>query len=206
MSQTPARQKSPERDKRPYLRAQDRRQQLLGVAAGIAGKDGLDRLTMAGLASQAGVSRQLVYEHFADLPDLVAALLIDRFAAVDAKIAAALALNDKPGVETALFAVRQALSLGSEERGILRALLTRTSPRDHELADLAATLRNRVIDRWTEIIGSRTDPATRALVWAIVNAIFAIGDLIDTKTISIDQLTRLITAAYATPSIDPTAR
>lgn len=194
----PARSDQP---KRPYLRADDRRRQLLATAATIAGRDGLHALTMAGLAAEAGVSRQLVYEHFADLPTLVAELLLDRFAAVDATIAGALAQYDRPGVDAALFAARQALSLRSEERQILRTLLmTGASGRNHELAELAAAMRARVIDRWTEIIGSSADPAARALIWAVVNAVFGLGDMIDTGAVSvdeaIDQLARLLAGAF----------
>jgi len=192
---------APARSKRPYLRAGDRRRQLLATAATIAGRDGVHALTMAGLAAEAGVSRQLVYEHFSDLPTLVAGLLLDRFAAVDATIADALSQADRPGIDAALFAAREALSLRPEERQILRTLLmTGTSGRNHELAELTAAMRARVIDRWTEIIGSSADPAARALVWAVANAVFGLGDMIDTGTVSvdeaIDELARLLAGAF----------
>jgi hypothetical protein len=47
-----------------------------------------------------------VYEHFADLPNLVAGLVLDRFAAVDATIAGALAQTEGPGLDAALFATK----------------------------------------------------------------------------------------------------
>jgi hypothetical protein len=86
--------------------------------------------------------------------------VLDRFAAVDATSAGALAQTESPEIDAALFAARRALSLRPEERSILRALLmTGTTGRNHELADLAAAIRARVIDRWTEMIGSSADPA-----------------------------------------------
>ena len=73
------------------MRAADRRRQLLEAAGRVAGREGLGRLTMVGVATEAGVSRQLVYEHFADLPTLVWALVANRFGAAEATIASALA-------------------------------------------------------------------------------------------------------------------
>ena len=78
------------RARRPYLRAADRRRQLLDAAMTIAGRDGIERITMVAVAAEAGVSRQLLYEHFSDLETLVVTLLLDRFAALDATISAAI--------------------------------------------------------------------------------------------------------------------
>ena len=61
-----ARRKTP----RKYLRADERREQLLAVAAELVGKGGWDALGMIPLAEAAGVSRQLVYEHFENLDTL----------------------------------------------------------------------------------------------------------------------------------------
>jgi hypothetical protein len=43
-------------------------------------------------------------------------LVLDRFVAVDATIAGALAQTESPGIVAALFAARRALSLRPEER------------------------------------------------------------------------------------------
>src|SRR5665213_473982 len=74
---------------RPYLRAGERRSQLLEAAAAVVGREGLGSLTVAGVAVEAGVSRQWIYEHFTDLDDLYRALILDRFASLDATIDAA---------------------------------------------------------------------------------------------------------------------
>ena len=52
---------------RKYLRAGERREQLLAAAADLVGKQGWGGLGMIPLAEAAGVSRQLVYEHFENL-------------------------------------------------------------------------------------------------------------------------------------------
>ena len=52
--------------KLPYMASHERHRALLDVAAEIVGRGGWSALTMKGLAAQAGVSRQLVYDHFED--------------------------------------------------------------------------------------------------------------------------------------------
>jgi AcrR family transcriptional regulator len=184
---------------RPYLRSEDRRRQLLGAAAEIVHREGLERLTMAGLAAEAGVSRQLVYEHFADLQTLVTALLVFRFGEVDATIAQGVSDSQATGVDGALLVARLVLSLPAEERLVLRALLSRASIRGRELSDLARRLRGRMINRWSSTLSADGSPASQAGVWAIVNAMFGLGDLVDDGRITLDQalgqLSVLIAAA-----------
>ncbi len=188
---------------RPYLRARDRHRQLLEAAAAIARREGLDRLSMTGVATQAGVSRQLVYEHFDNLPDLVAALLLDRFGELDTAVASAVAESEAKGLNAALAAARLILSRPAEERHILRALLAHAGSPEHELNELAARLRTRTIDRWRPALQTGDTPASRALVWALVNATLGLGDLVDAAEITVEQataqLTILINAADPRP-------
>lgn len=172
---------------RPYLRARERRRQLLDAAAAIAGRDGLDRLSMIGVATEAGVSRQLVYEHFANLPSLVAALMLDRFGELDSAVANAIAEDRAGGLDAALEAARLLLSRPAEERHILRSLLAHSGSPNHELYTLAAKLRSRTVDRWSRTFSTAADPNSRALVWALVNSILALGDLVDSSEITLEQ-------------------
>jgi AcrR family transcriptional regulator len=52
--------------KRPDMASHHRHRALLDVATEIVGRSGWNALTMNGLAEQAGVSRQLVYDHLED--------------------------------------------------------------------------------------------------------------------------------------------
>ena len=56
---------APARRARRMLRPQ-RREQLLAAATGIVRISGIEALTMAALAEQAGVSKPVVYEHFSN--------------------------------------------------------------------------------------------------------------------------------------------
>ncbi len=186
------------------MRAADRRRQLLDAASRIAGREGLGRLTMVGVAAEAGVSRQLVYEHFADLPTLVWALVADRFGAAEATIASALQEPWEDRTEVALLAARVLLSLPSEQRHLVRSLVGHAGLPGHELSGPATRLRARMIKRWTTALGTGQDRAARARVWALLQAIFGLGDLVDAGELSLDeallQFATLLRAALAPPS------
>jgi AcrR family transcriptional regulator len=64
----------------------ERRQQLLDTARAIVREEGADRLTLGHLATRAGVSKPIVYEHFGTRPGLLIAL----YKAIDAGQAEAL--------------------------------------------------------------------------------------------------------------------
>ncbi len=57
--------------KRNYLNREQRRQQLLETAATIVDAQGWSGLTMISLAEQAQVSRQLIYQHFNSIDELL---------------------------------------------------------------------------------------------------------------------------------------
>ncbi len=142
---------------------------------------------MVGVAAEAGVSRQLVYEHFADLPTLVWALVTDRFGAAEATITTALAEPREDRTEVALLAARVLLSLPSEQRHLVRSLVGHANLPGHELSVPATRLRARMIKRWTTALGTGDSRAARARVWALLQAIFGLGDLVDAGELSLDE-------------------
>jgi AcrR family transcriptional regulator len=177
---------------RPYLRAEDRRRQLLDVATRIAGREGVESLTIVGLVKAAGVSRQLVYDHFQDRQGLVRAVLADRFTVVDNAIYASISrpgafADTEEAIGVALEAARAFLELSREDRHILRSVLTATDAPDHELNKLALQLRERSIKRWLPVLGGDSDPGSRARAWAVTNALAGIGDLVSTGELDADR-------------------
>lgn len=60
---------------RPYLSRERRLKALLAAATQIVETRGWNALTMVSLAEQAGVSRQLVYQHFESLQQVIGATL-----------------------------------------------------------------------------------------------------------------------------------
>lgn len=57
------------------MSAAERREQLLDVTKEIVGEDGFHAVTIEGIARRAGITRPVVYGHFADLPTLLEAML-----------------------------------------------------------------------------------------------------------------------------------
>lgn len=189
---------------RPYLRAGERRTQLLDAAAAVIGREGLGSLTVASMAVEAGVSRQWVYEHFSDLGDLYRALILDRFAALDADIEGA--KTRLTGIELATFAAGRVFALVPADRRILRALVDGSGWTRPELADIEAELRERILGRWTAFIrrAGHEEPEARAIVWAIVNAVFGLADQVERESLVVDDalaLVRQLVAAFTQPPV-----
>jgi AcrR family transcriptional regulator len=177
--------------RRPYLRSEDRRRQLLDAATQIAGTEGVDRLTIVGLAKAAGVSRQLVYDHFSDLQGLLGAVLAARFTVIDnaiyESISAEGAFDDRDrAVDVALGAARGFLELSREDRHLLRSVLSTTDAPAHELNPLAVTLRERSIRRWRPLFGT-AEEAIRPRAWALVNALAGLGDLVAPGGLDVEE-------------------
>jgi AcrR family transcriptional regulator len=207
--------KSPPAKTRPYLRAEDRRRQLIEVAATIAGSEGVERLTIVGLAKAAGVSRQLVYDHFSDLSGLVWAVLLDRFTTIDLAIHEAIHRPREEGAPVdpgapAMEAARGFLELSREDRHILRSVLTVTDAPAHELNALALQLRERSIGRWNNVLGGGSEARSRARTWALVNAVNGLGDMISTGELDVDEALEefeyLLRTAFAIPAAKASRR
>jgi AcrR family transcriptional regulator len=194
----------PRRDteSRPYLRAGERRSQLLDAAAAIIGREGLGNLSVAAVAAEAGVSRQWVYEHFSDLDDLYRSLLLDRFATIDADIDAA--RSRLTGTELATFAARQLFSLAPADRRILRGLVDGAGWNRPELAGLESDLRERILRRWSGFVrtAGHDDLEARTIVWAIVNAVFGLADQIERESLGVEQAVVLL-EVLVTAFVDP---
>jgi AcrR family transcriptional regulator len=173
----------------------------LAAAASVVGSEGLGNLTVAGVATEAGVSRQWVYEHFTDLDDLYRALILDRFAVLDTAIDEA--REHLTGESLALFAARQVFALPPADRCILHALVSGVGWNRPELIGIEADLRERVLQRWTGFVTTtgRPVPEARAVVWAVVTAAFGLADQIERESLPVELavgvLTQLIVALAA---------
>ncbi|HTT86008.1 MAG TPA: TetR/AcrR family transcriptional regulator [Acidimicrobiales bacterium] len=188
---------------RPYLRAGERRAQLLDAAAAVVGRDGLGSLTMASVAAEAGVSRQWLYEHFTDLDDLCRALLLDRFATLDARLDAA---RERGGpLDRALFAARLVFELEPADRRILWALVDGSGWNGPELAGIQNDLQERIMGRWTAVVRATgfDEVEARAVVWAVTHTVFALADKIERESLAVgsaeDLIRTMVTALTARP-------
>ena len=85
---------------RKRLSKLERRQQLLDVAKSLLERDGAQDLTLAVLATQAGVSKPIAYDHFGSRSGLLIAMLADtsRYYETDAEAKIAKAPSTIPAI------------------------------------------------------------------------------------------------------------
>ncbi len=185
-------------NKRPYLRAGDRRRQLLDATGVVFDRAGFGGITMAGVANEAGVSRQLVYDHFNDLDGLYEAFVADRLA----RYRAALPHTSTVDPDTAVRAsFGHLLRIPPADRRVVRLLAANVGnpalrrAREQFVAD--------ELRRWPRTLRSeRAIGRARAAVWMTTSALLALADAVtdgdlsetDATTIAIDVVRALRTA------------
>jgi AcrR family transcriptional regulator len=78
------------------LTGEQRRQQLLSVASALLEEDGPSAITMERVSARAGVTKPVVYRHFANRSALVAAMLEESWQTLDTAIAKRVAAASGP--------------------------------------------------------------------------------------------------------------
>ncbi|MBY0278579.1 TetR/AcrR family transcriptional regulator [Candidatus Binatia bacterium] len=163
---------------RPYLAAGERRLQLLDVARRLVREGGWSALSMQGLAIAAGVSRQLVYEHFESADDLYLATLRHLFERIHAATEAVVRAGDD--LETTLArAFELFVEMAPEERDALRALASLRDPSHRRMARAKSQLRARITALWVPYIEVQTGlhgGEAQAVAWMLVNAAGGLAD------------------------------
>jgi AcrR family transcriptional regulator len=170
---------------RSYMSAAARRDHLLAVAARLVRQGGWGALSMQGLAAAAGVSRQLVYERFANAEDLSVATLTHLFErAYEATAAIVRRGTDPTAVLTAAYELF--LDLPAEERRALRALASDTDGGRRGLGRAKRRLRSRIAELWTPYVRQLTgvgEAEATALTWMLITAGWGLADSIAEGTV-----------------------
>jgi AcrR family transcriptional regulator len=184
---------------RTYLRPPERRRQLLDAASRLLDRGGFGAITMVAVAQEAGASRRLVYDHFADLAELCEALFEDRAAryatAIDA--AAAAADPDPDGRRLALPAVTALLAIPPADlRAIHLVLADSGTP---ELSGARELLRTHLLARWLPALASAGLAAdvAGALLWATASSVVALADQVHRGELRRPDAERLAEAIVA---------
>lgn len=178
---------------RPYLPASERREQLLETAGRLVRRSGWAGLSMQGLAAAAGVSRQLVYEHFATADDLYVATLIHLFERAWASTETIVRRGESVE-ETVRQAVVVFLDLPAEERRALRSLAMDADPGRRGLARARTRLRGRIAALWVGYVRGQTgasEAESTALAWMLTTALWGLSDTVADGTIDRDDATEL---------------
>jgi AcrR family transcriptional regulator len=171
---------------RPYLAAPARRDHLLDVAGRVVRQGGWTALSMQGLAVAAGVSRQLVYEHFASVDDLYVAVLTHLFErAYDATVA--IVQTGKTPESTVRAAYDLFLDLPAEERHALRTLAGGIDPGQRRMTRAKTRLRSRIAGIWIPYVRLQTglpEAEASALAWMLITASWGLSDTIADGTLN----------------------
>lgn len=149
---------------------------------------------MSAVAREAGVSRRLVYDHFADQATLYDAFLEDRVQHYTSVFDTTIAASPDP-VERAIAMFSRALSLPREELRIARMLVTGTGGTTLDRA--RARFRRHVLGRWFADDRPAPSDAVTATVWAMAAAVLTVADLEVRGEISHDAAVRVVTALVA---------
>lgn len=185
--------------KRPYLRPDDRRRQLLDAASRLFVREGYSGITMVALAAEAGVSRRLVYDHFPDLASLYEAFFDDRATRYLAALDAAVDRADGDGAAAFAGAFAQLLSMPADDQRAVRLLVA--DPGLPDLDPLRDRFRRRVEARWLAHLPPSDAQTARAVLWTLVGGLFALAELVSRGEVSRD-----VAMAIATELVTATSR
>lgn len=174
---------------RPYLREADRRRQLLDATLRLVERSGIEAVTMSAVAREAGVSRRLVYDHFADLAALFEAFLDDRVQRYGVMVESTIGSVDDP-VARAVAMFTQVSTLPREELRLARTLVTGTGAA--ELDRARERFRRHVISRWFGDDDAARNDAAAATVWAMAAAVLTIADLVARGELAADTGVRIV--------------
>ncbi len=179
----------PNETKRHYLAADDRRRSILDVAADVVAVRGLAHLSMAAVAAQAGVSRQLLYRYFDGLDDLVLAMVTQRFAAIIANYDAQTTMVAPLRPDVARNPIHLALRLAAPDQRLLRNVFGDVDQLPEDVRRAVLLIRERLVERWVAIVDvdQSRRVVVRAGVWAVFHAIFGIWDYLADGSITFDE-------------------
>ena len=180
--------------KRQYLSAESRRESILRVADEVLSKEGVAHLSIVEVAHRAGISRQLVYQHFADLNTLLIEVIRMRLVELQ------LSLDSPDGTrkleirEVVERQLRRVLNLPARDRQLMRNVFGDITALPRDLWPTIAEIRHAVVERWANLIDPQAvpSPLSYAKMGLIIHAILGAWDLIIDGTLTEDEAIDLL--------------
>ncbi|HEY1058539.1 MAG TPA: TetR/AcrR family transcriptional regulator [Limnobacter sp.] len=178
------------REKRPYLGKEERRKSLLKTAADLVESQGWAVLTMSALADKAGVSRQLVYQHFPNLESLLAATAMNIYMSTAEGTGKAIAQHAgdiKMAIRTAALV---SLDLPRGRGDALWQLVSGTTLGSPELESIRIGIRETILQLWAPMLKQLRDgdeKQGRTLAWMLVMAFWGVRQMIRDGLITRDE-------------------
>ena len=177
-------------EKRPYLGKNDRKKALLHSAAELVEDAGWGVLNMSALADRAGVSRQLVYQHFPNLESLLGAAAWAIF--TDTMQGTALAITSNPNdIKLAIrSAVFVSLDMPVGKGDALWQLIAGSGLNSPELETIRLGIRGVILKLWVPTMRKAKgldQAAATGLVWMVILSFWGIRQLIRDGVVSREQ-------------------
>jgi AcrR family transcriptional regulator len=164
----------PERPTRARLDPEDRRAQLLAVAAGLLSRGGVEALQFTELAAAAGVTRPVVYKFFATREALVEAIVADFEVALRARFLAAAEGISSGSIEEATRAFITAICETIDAKGAGAWELLGAYGPDAQIAQIGRAAQSRIMRPWRARIREATG-ASRREVETVTRMLVAAG-------------------------------
>ncbi len=136
---------------RRRMRGSERRAQLLNVARRVFGKSGFHSVSMEEVASEAGVTKPILYDHFPSKKELYLALLDADLSVLHEKVRQA--LNSPIGNRERIRAsFRAYFDFVQEEADGFRLLMQETVGAEREFRDCVEQVRERILSEVADLI------------------------------------------------------
>ena len=141
---------------------------------------------MVAVAKEAGVSSQLVYDHFPDLPTLFQAAFAEQARQYARGLDDVFALGASDAAIDGEAALRTRARLEPDTRRVVRALIGGAVP--VELAGVREQFRATIGQRWSPWFRALgfDDQSSNALVWVMTAAYLSLAELVDDREIGAD--------------------
>lgn len=193
--------------KRAYLTRDDRRRVLLDVAAQVVEQQGWQALSMISVAEAAQVSRQLIYQHFASVDELMADTMSHLFRSRYENIRAG--ISEHPNDLAALIEVVEQQTFGDSPERVraLWQMLTATYSDSAEARRMGKRLRHLLIKLWAPYVQQRLgldERRARALSWMLNMAFWGAHQLVEegelNRTAALELFTGLLLSLQDRPA------
>ena len=150
---------------------------------------------MKGLATEAGVSRQLVYDHFEDGTRLLLSCIEHLFQESHRATAEVLQSSAGDVPATIREAYRIFLEMPAAQRRALRAISGDFVSDQPEIRKAISVMREQILALWLPYARRQTglpERELRPLVWMLTSASWGLADLVDDGTVGKQQATEIL--------------
>lgn len=182
--------------KRAYLNRDERRQALLDVAAAVVETQGWPALSMIAVAQAAQVSRQLIYQHFASVDELMADTMSHLFRSRYERLRSGIASSGGNMLELIRLAEEQTFDERPERVRALWQMITATYSDNAETSRMGTRLRHLLTKLWAPILEEQfglNAQQSRALAWMLNMAFWGAHQLVHDGEISRKTANELFT-------------